>query len=249
MTDKDAFEENSEYLANRKKKMMRYYRFLKRLQKGVLKRHFEEDKIDAWLTRVEEDLEMMIPSIPYIGGNDNIFSKFLGIPSMLIPLVKIMKEDDVPTRKIGQIIFELAERSYFLIPQPVRWWNSRKFFSTKQKETMKDAAAKTQERKYPGDWVCNFIEGDGKSFDYGIDMVECGLLKFWGELGLEEYVPYLCLTDWALWNSRGIEVRRTTTLANGGEKCDYRFIKRGKNCPRGWPPESLEEWTGKYEKQ
>ena len=43
---------------------------------------------------------------------------------------------------------------------------------TKQayEEKLKDAAAASQQRKYPEDFVSSFIAGDGKNFDYGLDI-------------------------------------------------------------------------------
>jgi hypothetical protein len=65
---------------------------------------------------------------------------------------------------------------------------------------------------------------------------------------MEEFVPYLCLCDWAYWKAAGLEVKRTETLANGGKKCDYRYIKcNSEETTSGWPPETMPEWTGKFE--
>ena len=38
--------------------------------------------------------------------------------------------------------------------------------------------------------------------------------------------PYLCQTDYALFGAMGIELKRTMTLAEGSERCDFR-LKRG----------------------
>lgn len=94
----------------------------------------------------------------------------------------------------------------------------------------------SQLRRYPEDWVCEFVEGDGKDFDLGMDMTECGIYKFYKMQGAEQYVPYLCLGDYPQFRAFGIGMKRTQTLGNGAPKCDFRFKKRGKT-PKGWPPE------------
>ena len=187
-----------------------------------------------------------MPQFPYIGGQENEFTRFLVRPSMLMPIVRIMRDEGVPTRQVGQAVFEIADRGYHLIPAPIRRRQGRSYFTEKRKATWRETARVSQLRRYPGDWVCEFAEGDGETFEYGLTMTECGLLKFWRAQGLEEFVPYLCLTDWALWHALGVEVERTQTLANGGTCCDYRYIRRGRNGPPGWPPESVPEWTGLY---
>jgi hypothetical protein len=164
-----------------------------------------------------------------------------------MPLVEILRDQKVPTRTIGQIIFEMATAYYRAIPAPIKWYLRWSCFGNRRKARMRMAAARSQYRYYPEDWVFKFEEGDGKSFIYGITMTECGLEKFWRAQGLEEFTPYLCLTDWVLWRTIGIVAIRTQTIANGGEYCDFRYVKKGKDGPPGWPPESNPEWTGRHE--
>ncbi len=84
------------------------------------------------------------------------------------------------------------------------------------------------------------------SLGIGINYRECGLVKLYKAHGVEEFTPYLCLTDYSLLSLLDIELKRTQTIANGGSFCDFRFSKNDKG-PSGWPPESLPEWTGKFE--
>jgi hypothetical protein len=63
--------------------------------------------------------------------------------------------------------------------------------------------------------------------------------KFLHSQGADELAPYPCLLDYALFGALGIELRRTQTLAEGGERCDFRF-KKGGEAPAGWPPLWLE---------
>lgn len=82
------------------------------------------------------------------------------------------------------------------------------------------------------------VEGDGEIFEWGRDYAECGIVKFLHSQGADELTPYLCLTDYALFGALGIRLERTMTLAEGHEKCDFRFEK-GKS-PSGWPPPWLD---------
>jgi hypothetical protein len=36
----------------------------------------------------------------------------------------------------------------------------------------------TQQRRYPGDWMCEVVDGAGQPFDFGMDITECGIVKF-----------------------------------------------------------------------
>jgi len=63
-----------------------------------------------------------------------------------------------------------------------------------------------------------------------MDYTECGIVKFLHSQGADEFTPYLCLTDYALFGALGIEPKRTMTLAGGCKKCDFR-LKTGDAQP------------------
>lgn len=79
------------------------------------------------------------------------------------------------------------------------------------------------------------VEGDGQTFDWGADYIECGIVKFIHSQGADELTPWLCRVDYATFGALGIGFKRTMTLAEGYEKCDFRF-KKGFETPSGWPP-------------
>ena len=214
--------------------------------KKILLKHFDESKVNGWLPQARRGFENLILHIPFIGGKDNLLTRFLVKPSRILPLVKILKDEGTHIRKIGQIMFEVAEASYDSLPRLLKQDVRRKYFKKKTIDNWRKQAEKSQLRRYPMDWVFEFVEGDEKSIRYGLKMTECGLLKFWRNQGLEEYVPYLCMTDWAYWKALGVKANRTKTLANGHDCCNFVYYGTDDNLPRGWPPESLEEWHRRH---
>lgn len=93
-----------------------------------------------------------------------------------------------------------------------------------------EANTLSQERKYAGGYVLAYVEGDGQDFDYGIDYIECASCKFLNDQGATELGPYVCAVDRVASEMLGWGLRRTMTLAEGGERCDFRFKKGGKTC-------------------
>jgi hypothetical protein len=91
---------------------------------------------------------------------------------------------------------------------------------------LRKRANESHQRKYTYDYVFNFIEGDGKAFDYGVDYLECASCKFLTKQGAPELAPYLCPVDILYSDALGWGLMRTTTLAEGADRCDFRF-KRG----------------------
>lgn len=240
-------QEEQSYYVVMKSDLMRQYDKATRFQKEVLTRHFDESRVNRWLVKARKGYESLIPQLPYIGGKENEFTRYLMYPSGIMPTVRILRDEGVPIRKIGRMIFEISTEYYNSIQPLVKWYVRSTYFGEEKKAHMRAAAHKSQLRQYPGDWVFEFMEGDGKNFQYGLDMTECGLVKFWSAQGLEEFTPYLCLTDWALWRATGIKAARTHTIANGATHCDFRYIRKGKDGPPGWPADSNPEWTGRYE--
>jgi hypothetical protein len=129
------------------------------------------------------------------------------------------------------------------IPRVARSLMGRYLFTRIRQRKLARAARRSQARRYPGDWVLERIEGDGESFDFGIDMTECGIVKYFDAQGADELVPYLCDLDYVMFESMGIGLRRTKTLAWGCDRCDFRFSKDGKTSAP-WPPRFAERTCG-----
>ncbi len=240
-------EEELNYYTNQDEKLTEEFNKAALMQKELLLSDFGESRVNKWTVAARDEFKSLIPRLPYIGGDENSMTRFLVISAILMPWVKVLRENEVPMRRNGRMIYDMANEYYDRIPAPIRWYLGWSNFWESRKEKTRAAAELSGLRRYPDDWVYEFVEGDGEGFEYGIDMTECGLVKFWGSQGLGEFVPYLCLTDWAFWKAVGIRAARTQTIANGGDRCDFRYVGRGEVGRSGWPPESNPEWTGIYE--
>ncbi|MEA2026670.1 MAG: L-2-amino-thiazoline-4-carboxylic acid hydrolase, partial [Chloroflexota bacterium] len=111
---------------------------------------------------------------------------------------------------------------------PMRWlmrWGGRSFFGPKRMERRRRAAAMSQRHRYPDDWVFEVVEGDGKGFEFGVDYSECGVVKYLQREGAPELAPYGCWIDYPLAAAMGARLVRTETIAQGGQRCDFRFSR------------------------
>jgi len=75
--------------------------------------------------------------------------------------------------------------------------------------------------------VYGCVAGDGGTFDYGVDCIESGPVRFLTDQGASELAPYLCPGDIPRSELLGWGLKPTTSLAKGAERCDFRFKKRG----------------------
>ena len=119
--------------------------------------------------------------------------------------------------------------------------SSAKALSPEDIQAKREQARKSQECHYPGDWVWEFVEGNGVEFDYGYDFLECGTQKLYHDQGADEFLPFYCFLDFVTSKASGWGLTRTMTLAEGYEKCDFRFKKGGKT-ERAWPPPFLKKY-------
>ncbi len=121
-------------------------------------------------------------------------------------------------------------------PKIKRWLLARFMFSSLVKKMARKRALKGQQIK-TGDFETRLVVRDGKNFDFGVDYVACGNYKFVQDQGAEEFAPYVCMSDIALGDAMGWGLIRTETLADGGERCDFRFKKGGKTQISSKTPE------------
>ncbi len=99
------------------------------------------------------------------------------------------------------------------------------YFSEKHMEARRKWSKDTHQGKYKNDWVVDVIE-ETPDFQFGLDYHECGVCKLCRDEGCPELAKYLCRLDFMTSDMMGIRLRRTMTLAEGGEKCDFRFSRK-----------------------
>lgn len=185
---------------------------------------------------LQEFSDHIIPQLPDIGGERNPYDRFLNLTAMALAIYRVVGRRNGTVEEAGEIAYKGTMRLAEKMPKMMRrlyglWTNSRLTHPKLRKE-----ARTSQKRVYPGDWVYDFVEGDGENFDYGIDMYECGIIKFLKAQNALELTPYLCAVDYITFEAMGIELRRTQTLANGCKKCDFRITLRGEPLKPSWPP-------------
>jgi hypothetical protein len=150
-----------------------------------------------------------------------------------LALYQAMKAHGKTAREAGQVIYAAVVASVSQLPPRPYTPPSPEFIAQE-----KELALRSQERCYSEDWVWEFVKGDGREFDYGYDFLECGALKLYHAHAAGEFLPFFCYLDFVTHRTVGQGFVRTTTLAEGHEKCDFRWNKGGET-KKGWPPPFL----------
>lgn len=185
------------------------------------------------------ELEQLIPRIPYIGGNRNPLTWNLVSSAWYLAFYKVLRRRGETPEAIAKVVYETFE--YWLDKTPtfllklMGWWK----FTPFAKHNLKRRAARSQERRYPEDFVFTVVKGDGKSFDWGVDYTECAICKLYKQDGAETFTRYLCPLDKVMSEQMGLGLERTQTLAEGAAYCDFRFKRE--RATKITPPQEPEQ--------
>lgn len=218
---------NEDNYVSRKQKLLKDFdKSIARI-KSVLTSRYGNEQANSLISESRFEYETIIPQIPYIGSRSP-FLAFLLPESRAVAIYKVLRRRGLSFEEAGHISYlmskaEMESRPIFLRPiirylwfSPLFKWGSRKL------------AKKSQKREYPGSYVFAFIEGDNRTFDYGFDYLECGGCKFLNQQGALELAPLLCAVDIVGSEMYGWGLTRTMTIADGHDKCDFRYKKGGK---------------------
>ncbi|MFX0145658.1 MAG: L-2-amino-thiazoline-4-carboxylic acid hydrolase [Candidatus Hodarchaeota archaeon] len=236
------------YLKN-KPNLMKRFEYSLRIVKDLLMERFDESKSEDLINRMRKEYEEFLPKIPDVGGKKNLFISIITDKVSLLAMFFILEKEGYKYREIGQFAIKFTEIETKNAIERVEkkgmdlldFYFNDVFFNS-----AKAHCDDTLKRKYPDNWVMEYVDGTNEDFDYGLNVSECAIHKIYKKLRAEKYAPFGCLIDFAQANVAGFGLTRTESLANGALGCDHRFTRTG-NTPKAWPPENFEEYTGKFE--
>ena len=213
-----------------------------------LRKKFDNNKSEELINQMRAEFEKILPDIPYIGGQKSLLTLVLVKCMSDLAIFRTLEKIVFSFRKIGEFHY-----NYVLAAQKLRKKALEKAgrdpseypFDTVYMDYQKKLTEDSQLNLFPDDWVMDFVEGDGKSFEWGWDITECGVQKAFKKLGDEKYLPFICLGDFYEAEGLGFGFSRDQTLGFGAPLCTHRFVKNYKT-PRAWPPDDLEEFNGKF---
>ena len=222
-----------EYYISRKTEILTQFDTHAKVWRPFLTASYDDKFAETVLKDAREQYEALIPEIPYIGGDVNPMTRHLVRSTTSLVLFKVMKARGKTAVDVGKVIYDaVVEAVIQLPPSPAKELSGEYIAEEKHK------AQKSQEQHYLEDWVWEFVEGNGVEFDYGHNFLECGTQKLYHSFGADEFLPFYCYLDFVTHRTPGWGFSRSMTLAEGCEKCDFRY-KKGGETKKGWPPPFL----------
>jgi len=195
--------------------------------RGLLAERFGAADLDGIVATARAEYARTIERLPWIGGSANPRSFSLYGAALWLALWRTLHPRGLTLEDARTLFVEIFRRYWARYPGFLRkLYGSVRMGPRSQRRTQR-LSILSEQRENPHDYVQHFVPGEPGRFDFGIDFVECGIIKFLRAEGSEELAPVLCELDWPNAELIGVRLDRTTTLAQGGERCDFRFSRAG----------------------
>ena len=196
---------------------------------------------DDYLDKFKEMLSKEITDAPKMDIDKGNLATYLKLSILVMTMIKLHHELGLNEREIGELIYRTADEYYRLTPFK-RWIQRQLFFSKLNiRQILARQESSNQRKNGINGFKIKYVAGANQN-EFGVDYLRCGICGYFARKNMFQYVKYCCLVDYAIMKNMGISFSRTTTLGNGGSKCDFRFSKQGK-IEDGWPPTNLKEFN------
>jgi hypothetical protein len=188
------------------------------------------------LCEARSRFEALIPELPYIGGDENHLTGSLLGSARCLALYLAMKARGFGPSDTGRVLYE-AVLARAREPRP-RIPPAERLSREALMDRRRQRAARSQLRRHWEDYVYTFVEGDGATFDFGYDFLQCPTDKLYRAQGAAGFTQFFCFLDYPKAELGGLGLSRTMTLAGGHKLCNHRF-REGGQATQTWPPPFL----------
>jgi hypothetical protein len=217
--------DDSEYYSSRASKLMRGFdRVARRVQKRLAETHDAEFAREV-VADARDQFQRLIPELPYVGGRKNAYSRIIVVNGWIIALTRAMEARGKTVEETIAVCAHVADGLFAALPPFLLRLMGRLIFTRPARRFLERQAARSQQRRYPEDWVYSIREGDDG--EVSLEFSECGVHKLWDAQGLQGAGPYCSFFDVTYSRHMGLGLDATHTLGTGCETCRLRF-KRGR---------------------
>jgi hypothetical protein len=216
------------YYATHEAKLLKDLRHKLPFFRRALLTRFSKEETERVIEQLQAEFRALLPRLPFIGGKQNPLTTNLVACSWFLALYRVLQPRGLSDEEIGDLVYRVAEEWVTSSP---RWVGRVQVLLGETpllRFILKRISRQTQQRKYPGDFVVHFVPGDGRTFDFGLDFTGCAIHKFFQAEQAGHFAKYMCRIDYLTTSYKGIELIRTGTIANGADKCDFRYRLAGR---------------------
>lgn len=181
------------------------------------------------------EYDKLIALLPDIGGEAHPGFKWLTLAALWVAFLRPLNALAHGVEETARVFYdafvaELEKRPREELIRQGEWLFTQQYADMMQ---IWSAHTKTQST---GDWVVDFVPEQADRFDHGLDFHYCPCLEFFKSQGAESLAPFFCLLDFPENRLMESGLKRTKTLAQGDDHCDFRY-KRGRPVTQDWSTE------------
>lgn len=217
---------NADFYTRNKYAFLKQHHAVMKLGKKLLESSYGKEKADEVIRRTKVRYEALLQDIPYIGGWDNPLTDTLTQVSSFLALYFVLKEENKTVEEIGRLAQYMADLKVETTPRFLRNLIGNLYMSGFWRERSKRKALVSQKKEYEGNFVFEVVDGKKGEYEWGINYLECAIVKFFHRQGADEFTPYMCHVDYILFPGMGIDLIRTGTIGQGCSHCDFRFSRK-----------------------
>lgn len=208
-------------------------------QAAAAKRYLS-DKYDAAMadqvcTIARREYDRLLPLLPDLGGEAHPGFKWLELAALWVAFLRPMDARGLGAEETARMLYDTFVADLEARPREELTRQGASLFTQEYAAMMQAWSAHTKAQR-AGDWVVDFVPGQGDRFDHGLDFHYCPCLEFFGSQGAESLAPYFCLLDFPEHRLMETGLKRTKTLAQGDDRCDFRY-KQGRPVTQEWSTE------------
>lgn len=189
---------------------------------GAVERRVGRDRALEQLAASYAGLRQLAPRVPEARPGDWLADNLYGA-AVLLAVGRTLRGDGFDGADVAAITREAVEARLDAYPPLALRIMGRMRATWPYQRLLARRAARSRQARYPGEWVYDRVAGDGRTFGWGIDYRRCPILDLYRAEGAEELMSAVCPLDFTISERMGDRLARTTTLASGGDRCDFRY--------------------------
>ena len=207
------------YYVHKKTRLLKNFDKTANLIRGYVVLRYGKELADSLFRKTRQNYEQLIPHMPHVDSFPALNS-FLKIATLELAVFRALKEHGKSASEAWEICHEALKARTEAMPKLLKkligWYLFTGF--------VKNRARKISGRDLGG-FTIEYVEEEGA---WGVNYRRCAIYDFLKEQNAEDFSPYVCLSDMALSDAMGWGLKRTETLADGCDKCNFRFRKGAK---------------------
>lgn len=198
--------------------------------KKAINQHFPGTAA-ALIAEVEERFAVLSEDTKFAATSSNPIDRRLDFTAYFLALIKVLENKSLSYEQIRAICLEITidfvspknrmqKWLKRLPPKLVGWKISRPLLNKFNK--------KVSVKGNPDGFRAVILTDKSETYGlgYGVDILECGICKLFQKHDAGKYTSILCEIDKVTSALAGLELIRNGTIANGADKCDFRFKKK-----------------------